>query len=293
MAKFALELNSHSLSYYQQCEKRFKFSERDLLTMKGDYYPFKRGEGIARFLALWYKAKRRKYSIKRLEQFEDKLFKIMMRSPYFKNSKSEINFKTRKRQTVLIDDDNLHIASRLMAYFNKYRHEKYPIIAIEQGFSKIIYEDKYTIFSYSGRPDLVLDYGRFGIGPMDHKSESRANDIFKFNNQFAGYTWALDAKVGIVNYIGLQTDLKDGDVLRRDAFTFTENQINRWKSDTIEWYFRILHSIVNKKFIRSWRCEGKYGACLYSSLCTSGTRKEELIKIKRDFKKLEKPYRSW
>ena len=293
MAKFSIELNSHSLSYYQQCEKRFKYSERDLLVGKGDYYPFKRGEGISRFLALWYRARKRKYSNERLEEYEFKLFKLMARSPHFVNSKEIIDLKTKTRKTLELEDDKLHIATRLMEYFHKYRYEKYPIIAVEQGFSKILHEDKHVLFSYSGRPDLVLDYGRFGIGAMDHKSESRESNIAKFNNQFIGYTWALDAKVGIINYIGLQKDSSEGSVLRRDAFTFTQNQIDRWRSDTIEWYYRILHSIVNKKYLRSWRCEGKYGVCLYNTLCTSGTRKEELIKIKRGFNKLEKPYRSW
>ena len=297
MAKFTLELNSHSLSHYQNCAMEYKFSERDLLIPKGDaYYPFKRGEGIARYMAIWYRARALNYSADRLELLEEKLIRYMMRSEYFVNSRTTLNLRTRKKELLMLDDDKIHIASRIAAYFNKYRNENYPIIAVEKGFSKVIYEDKSVLFSYSGRPDLVLDYGKYGIGAMDHKSEAmNRGNLLHFNNQFAGYTWALGngSGVGIVNYIGLQKDLQDGKVLRRDAFTFTEAQIDRWKSDTIEWYFRILHSIVNKKWLRSWRCEGKYGPCQYYKICSTGSRRAELIKIKQSFEKRDKAYRSW
>ena len=191
-------------------------------------------------------------------------------------------------------DDRAFIGSRLIGYFNKYRCEKWPVISVEKGFSKTIYEDKYVHFIYSGRPDVVLDYGQnVGIGPMDHKSESRESDIAPFNNQFVGYLWALNANFGIINYIGLQQNPKEGDIFRRKSFHFTDNQIAKWQSDMIEWYYAVRMAIAKKKFMRSWRCEGKYGTCLYHTLCTSGTKNEEKMKIKRDFVKLEQPYRSW
>jgi PD-(D/E)XK nuclease superfamily len=280
--KLCLELNSHSLSHFQACEKRFYFSEISLLVSKGEYYPFKRGSGIAKYLSYWYSAQKKKYSSEKLRAFEKRLFNRMAKSSEFFNSWKN-------------EDDALHIASRLMGYFSKYREENLPVIAVEKGFSKILYEDSHVLFVYSGRPDLVVDYGTPGpgIGPMDHKSESRENDIFYFNNQFIGYCWAINAHYGQVNYIGLQKDKKDNEVLRRTSFSFTTAQIERWRNDTIEWYHKVLWARRNKKFLRSWNCSGKYGTCLYSSLCTSGSRNEELIKIKRDFRKLDQPYKSW
>lgn len=278
--KFSLELNSHSLSHIQMCEKRYQYEEISLLRDKREYYPFKRGAGISKYLAYWYMARKKGYVDNKLMDFEFRLMKRMAHDNSFVN----INYGT---------DDKLHISSRLMGYFNKYRNETYKPVAIEKPFTKIIYEDNNVLFAYSGRPDLILDYGQFGVGPMDHKSESRESNIATFNNQFAGYCWATNARIGMVNYIGLQLDSKDNKVLRREAFTFTESQLNRWKSDTIEWYFRAMHSIVNKKFLRSWRCEGKYSLCTYYKLCTSGSRNEERIKIKRDYIKIDKPYQSW
>ena len=279
--KFSLELNSHSLSYFQQCEKRFQFSELELLVSQDEYYPFKRGAGISTYLGLWYLAKKKNYEPKKLQKLEDFLFKKMLKTDAFINHKYN-------------EDDRLHIASRLVGYFNKFRTENYPVIAVEEGFSKTIYEDNNVLFIYSGRPDLVVDFGEhYGIGPIDHKSESRANDIIKFSNQFAGYCWALGSRMGIINYIGLQKDCQHNKVLRREAFTFTDGQIKKWQDDTIRWYFRAMSSIVNKNFLRSWNCAGKYGNCLYHPICTSQTEKEELIHINRDYAKLDKPYRSW
>lgn len=279
--KFALELNSHSLSYYQQCEQRYDFEQIKLLQINEEYYPFKRGAGISRALAIWYLAKQKNYQSKKLEKLEEFLFKKMAKSDAFFNEKYKTN-------------DRMHIASRIIGYFNKYRNEGYSVIAVEKGFSKILYEDDNVLFTYSGRPDVILDFGKgFGIGPMDHKSESRRNDLTKFNNQFVGYCWALNSNVGVINYIGLQKDAKDNEVLRRESFTFTNEQIERWKDDTIKWYHRIARSIINNSFIRSWHCDGKYGVCKYHNLCISGSAAEELIKIERDFIKLPEPYKSW
>jgi len=280
--RFCLELNSHSLSAFQRCEREFDLTNLKLMADRREYYPFKRGAGISHVLGIWYLAKQKNYSLKRLEKLEEFLFKKMMRSSHFINTRYN-------------EDDRLHIASRLMGYFNKYRCEKnMDIIAVEKGFSKVIYEDKFHLFVYSGRPDLVCNFGgNFGIGAMDHKSESRKNDIADFNNQFVGYSWSLGATTGITNYIGLQKDAKDNEVLRREAYTFTPNQIDKWKSDTIDWYYRITRSITGKKFLRSWNCENKYGKCMYYNICTSGTVAEEKMKLDRDFIKLDKPYRSW
>jgi len=278
--RFVLELNSHALSYFQNCEMRYKYSNVDLLVQREEYYPFKRGAGIARYLAIWYLAKKKNYSAEKMKRLEWFLFKRMAASSAFINTKYS-------------EDDRMDIAARVKAYFNKYRTENYPIIAVEEGFSKILFENKDVLFVYSGRPDLVVDFGKFGIGPIDHKTESRESNIAPFNNQFVGYCWALGANFGLVNYIGLQKDFKDDSVLRRKAFSFTNAQIAKWRNDTISWYNRIMKSIVSKNYTRSWNCEGKYGTCLYHNICISGSPKEELIKIKRDFKTSERVYRSW
>ena len=278
--KFCLELNSHSLSDYQMCEKRFQYNFINNYQSKETHYPFKRGAAIAKYLFYWYEARLRRYDNNKLRAFEDKLFKRMIKDDSFYDPKWE-------------QDDKLLIASRLMGYFNKYRNETYQIISVEKGFSKVIFENEYSYFIYSGRPDLVVDFGRYGIGPIDHKSESRENNLASFQNQFVGYCWAIGSQIGLVNYIGLQKDFKEGDILRRTFFTFTPSQINKWKSDTIKWYRKIAQSVANKDFTRSWRCEGKYGICMYYAVCTAGTEKEELIQLERNFNKAEKPYRSW
>ena len=279
--KFVLELNSHSLSNFQLCERKFSLSEIETLTPKGDYYPFKRGSGISRYLSIWYLAKKRGYSDARMSKLEFQLFKKMARSKAF------INSATGKK-------DNYLIAGRLSEYFSKYRNEKLGIISVEEGFSKVIYEDSSNLFIYSGRPDLVVDFGpNFGIGFMDHKSEARAYDIAPYNNQFLGYAWALNSLNGMINYIGLQSESNQGSVLRRQAIGYSLNEVNRWAADTIEWFKRIADSIKSGKYLRSWRCDTKYGMCQFYPICTSGSQNEEVMKMERDFIRLGNPYRSW
>ena len=279
--KFTLELNSHSLSDFQHCEQKFKFSEIDALTPKGEYYPFKRGSAISRYLALWYTAKKKEFSPDRMAKLEFQLFKKMARSPSFKNLNTGKN-------------DGYLIGGRLTEYFNKYRNEKLKVIAVEQGFSKIIHEDDNYLFIYSGKPDLVVDFGpNYGIGWLDHKSESRESNIAKFNNQFLGYSWALSSLVGMINYVGLQNDSRDGSVLRREAVGYNQGEIDRWREDTTSWFYRVAETIQKRSFLRGWRCDTKYGLCPFYNLCTSGSVNEESLKIEREFVRLEAPYKSW
>lgn len=273
--KLTLILNSHSLSYFQRCEKLYEYTTVRNLEPIDEIYYFTRGTLISKVLELWYRAKKRNYSIKRLENLEDNLFKIISRSKKLKES------------------DRLLIASRLIQYFTKYRHEGYKIIAVEQGFSKILYEDDYVLYIYEGKPDLLVDFGRnLGIGPVDHKSESRRNDIYPFNNQIMGYCWSVGSRIAVYNYIGLQTDSKEGDVLRREAITFSDAQIEQWRQDTIRWYHRVLKSINSKDFLRSWNCDGKYSICQFSKVCEQPTENGKLIKIKNFYQERE-PYKSW
>ena len=283
--RFSLEVNSHSLSYFQQCEMRYNFSEKELLTYLKEPYPFKRGSAISKYLALWYLARKREYVNDKLIAFENRLMRRMARDQAFTHSDGT--------------DDTMHIATRLKGYFNKYRSEPYKVIAVEQGFSKILFEDENVKFIYSGRPDLVVDFGNgAGIGPIDHKSESQKRDLREFQNQFIGYCWGLGVNTGMINYIGLQPRPKNTreemlEVLRRSAFTFSNDQIRRWLEDTTAWCHRIMRAIVNQKYLRSWNCDGMYSRCLYYSICSSRNPAEELINIKTNYERNLEPYRSW
>jgi len=273
--KLTLILNSHSLSYYQKCEKLYEYTTIRNLEQIEEIYPFTRGSLISKILELWYRAKKLSYSKERLEDLEFKLYKIVFRSKSLK------------------EDDRTLISARLQEYFEKYRLETYKVIAVEKGFSKILYEDDYVLYIYEGKPDLVVDFGpNLGIGPIDHKSESRRNDIYPFNNQILGYCWSMDSKIGMYNYIGLQNDDQNGKVLRRETLTFSENQINQWRDDTIQWFHRILRSLNSKNYLRSWNCQGVYGVCSFSKVCEMPTENGKLVKIKNLFKERE-PYRSW
>lgn len=273
--KFTLTLNSHSLSTFQNCEEAYRLREVEHLELDAEYYPFTRGALISKILELWYLAKQKKYNLEKLERLEMRLFKSVARNKSLKNG------------------DGMALGSRLMQYFEKYRNESYDILGVEKGFSKILYEDSHVLFIYEGRPDLIVNFGKnYGIGPVDHKSESRRFDLYAFQNQFMGYCWALETTLGMINYIGLQTDSKDGEVLRRSTFNFTQAQIDQWKNDTIKWYSRVMRSIVSKSYTRSWRCEGKYSLCPYTQICEQPNQNTKLIKI-RDFYKVVEPHKSW
>lgn len=283
--KFTLILNSHSLSDFQRCEEIYRLNNIVQIEPIKPYYPFARGELLSRIMEIWYKAKKRNLELKKLHKLEFRLMKVAAGSKLLKEGGPDK------------EDQSLLIAGRLMQYFRKYRNENLKILAVEQGFSKVIYEDNNVYFVYEGRPDLVVDFGGgVGIGPVDHKSESRRSDIYEFNNQFLGYCWATGTKLGMVNYIGLQKEGNEGkkdDVLRRTTFNFTPHQIEKWQNDTIKWFFRAMRTIVSKTYLPSLNCEGKYGVCRFKEVCEQHNDRTKQRIIDRSFKYREEKYKSW
>ena len=205
--------------------------------------------------------------------------------------------KVLTKSKILLEEDRLPIASRMMQYFRKYKNESFKILAVEKGFSKVLYEDKNVYFVYEGRPDLVVDFGSsYGHGPVDHKSESRRSDIYEFNNQFQGYCWAMGSKLGMINYLGLQKESNEGkkdDVLRRTIFNFSEGQLEAWKNKTIKWYFRVMQSINSNLYLPSGNCEGKYGTCVFHEICEQPSERAKDRIIAKDFIINPKVYTSW
>lgn len=261
--RIALILNSHSLSSFQRCPKSHEYTDIIKLEPRKDYRPFKRGGVITLALANYYEGLR-------LEQ-------------------NKVDLITNIHQFIathsdLSEEDQGLISTRFLRYCKYYKNETLGTIAIEKGFSKVIYEDKFVYFAYEGTPDLVGYYPSIPILVMDHKSESRKSDIYTFNNQFLGYCFGVGTEIGQINYFGLQETGKPEEWFRRTTIDFKKEQIDAWKADTIKWFYRIAQARKSKDFLRTHQCEGKYGVCQFHKLCEITEEKFRLDYQEKNFK---------
>lgn len=175
-------------------------------------------------------------------------------------------------------------------YMEHYRDETWKPIQVEKGFSRVLYEDNENLFIYEGRPDfygtnLQLDYEFVS----DHKVQFRAYDIYPYANQPFGYLWALGVREFVYNYLKI---LSKSFEFRRVPITFEQKLIDNWRSETIEWYFKVKDAIQKKRFLKSFQCSDVYGTCEYHSICECTTDNQKLFTIQTGFS-LKPPYRSW
>lgn len=282
--------NSHSLSDYQQCPRKYEFTGIHKIEPAKDKAVFRRGTVISLMLQTYYQG-----IIDGLTVVE----RVMKALEILAAEKIPL---VEKRIVVAPDNPKIKelIEERFMAYVKHYKHEGFIPVAVEQGFSKVLYEDSRVVFVYEGRPDLVMRTKDGRLIVFDHKSTERIDKITPLNNQSIGYCWATPADFFIYNYFGLQANYDPKTNFVRDDVTIDEKIIQPWLATTRNWYYKILFSEINyKKNIDvegyhldpSWQCDGKYGRCDYYSLCTSSSDAVMLNKIRQEFKIND--YRSW
>ena len=270
--KFTLTLNSHSLSYFQQCEAQYQYSTVFSIEKLGSKTKMDQGVLYAQYLEAYY---RNKISPKRY------LSGYLGNAPaWFNRISKRLGYDNR---------DTKQLYGAMLDYTVHYQTESWVPLAIERGFSRIIYEDQHNRFIYEGRPDFVgLDCVGGSLIVSDHKTQGRKDSFYQHNNQALGYLWNYKAKNFIYNYIVL---LKTTE-FRREVFTIQQNQIDSWRSDTIEWYFRVKDAMTKRTFLKSFNCQGRWSICPFTPICERPTEEQKLYTIQAQFKK-RIPYRSW
>ena len=227
-----LTLDSHSLSNYQRCPQLYNYTDVQNIEPISLYAPFEKGTVISRCLEDYYKQPEITGSI---------LKEICEKNIYNSNSLDEVS--------------RLHIQMRFLKYAQYYKNEQWKVVAVEEGFSSVLYEDKNFKFIYEGRPDLVVSLQDNRLAIIDHKSESRSDNLYFYNNQALGYCWATGVRIFTYSYFGLQETGGPKDWFRRSSIVFEDKQIQNWEENTISWYFRLLNDAW---FQKSYQCTGKY-----------------------------------
>ena len=162
-----------------------------------------------------------------------------------------------------------------------------PAPAVELGFSIPIIDTEDFFFVLEGKIDLVASINDIDFY-IDHKTQSREYNLYKYNIQMMNYALALNhvlggsLRRGMYNYIGMQQSEPKNGFYRRQVIYFGPEKLARWKKRLTDIFFKI-HSLIDRRsFEQNWAsCERKYGFCQFTSLCEEDDprRKEGLIQI--------------
>jgi len=270
MPKFVLTLNSHSLADYQQCPTRYLFTNHLKIQPAETKPAFVRGDLVTRWLAIYYQNK-----IKHKESRKELLL-----SPLFWTGRIQ---KAMRVST----NDAFSLYRVLVSYATNYQNDGWEPLAVEKGFSKILYEDDENLFVYEGRPDLIAKDSTGETMVIDHKTRSMKYQIYEFNNQVLGYLWAGEATVFLYNYL----TLTNSPGFERAPFRFSQDQIEDWRENAIDAYFNIKRDIERQKFPKSYQCSSKFGVCEFHRICEQPSSNVKLHVIRSNFK--PRNYRSW
>lgn len=267
--KLTLTCDSHSLRSFKQCPARFDFVHERKIEPIEHNEKFDIGTAVHELMRVYYGLKKEKGEITPVEL-------------------SQINELILQPTTYLTQDQKDFLEVRFLRYHKHYKNDSYVTVAVETGFSKILYEDDNYLFIYEGRPDWVFrlnDNVDSILGVADHKSQSRHYDHYFYNDQALGYCWAAGTQLFTYNYFGLQETGTPDSWFRRSKKIFQPQEIGEWHKTTIEWYFKIARILEEAVFFgnksqwdKSWQCQNGWGICEFARICEAPSiMKEDVI----------------
>lgn len=263
-----VKCDSHQLSAFQKCPQYFAYNYvLNIEPQKKKKY-FEKGTFVSRILHIYYHRKRKGKDLKKVA-----LWVFFNTYKYIPGGEDEV----------------IMVRQTLMEYFVEYDKCNWKVLATEQGFSFILYEDADVKFIYEGRPDLVVMDTDKRIIAVDHKTQSVASDIYPYNNQAIGYSIATNAKYFVYNYL----KFTQNDKFRRTPHVFSNAVKEDWKKNTIKWFWKILEAKQKVEFDRTLNCETKYGKCSMTLLCESPSEALKLYYITTAYKKRPRKWQAW
>lgn len=191
-------------------------------------------------------------------------------------------------------DPKFHL-DRLKAYLinHMWEDDASKIIAVEKGFSYILFEDTERRFILEGMIDLVTIEPGTGLTVTDHKTQSRFYDKYAYNHQALNYLNFTGANYFRYNYIGLQ-DAINANTFRRPIFKPHPDMLEQWKKDVLKTFQRMEWCLREAGFARSrTSCDGKFGVCQFHKICETPDDSKWIPTILTAYKEKENKWRAW
>lgn len=212
-------------------------------------------------------------------------------------------------------DPKFHL-DRLMAYIvtNMGRDDSMEIVAVEKGFSTLLYEDLERRYILEGMIDLVTIEPKLGLTVTDHKTQSRFDELYPVNHQLSNYMSFTAAKHFRYNYIG-QQEKQNANTFHEQIYAIPVNQyetspelgfLQQWKADVTRTFAEM------ERYLRSWlvdgipspqgikfprrrsACDGKYGLCQFHRICEiPDNSKWQPVVIDSGYKQKENKWKAW
>ena len=149
------------------------------------------------------------------------------------------------------------------AYADVYQNDNWEILAVEEPFSKVMYEDdKYRVI-YEGRVDLYVKDGGVSY-PVDHKTTESFYTPVALNTQYQGTAWAFNTDKVLENQIGMQKTYTDEKRLKRYILNYDRSVVAEFAQWTAIKAIR-LHQRIEENDLEPDFSQCRY--CQFKKVC--------------------------
>jgi PD-(D/E)XK nuclease superfamily len=187
-----------------------------------------------------------------------------------------------------LDNDVINRVIEVMEeYFDYWRiaDQGYEIIAVEQPFMKLLFENDDIRLYLAGKIDLVTSDNQYINMPTDHKSYDRSYTLGRMVNQFKCYCYILESNYLVVDKIGFQKTLKPHEKFLRPKLTFDPLYLNEWKQNVINTIVgNYLHCVSENIWpMNETSCDKFNRQCEYYAICDSSGLPAKNWKINSEY----------
>lgn len=206
-------------------------------------------------------------------------------------------------------DPKFHV-DRLRAYLITHMCEddSAEIVAVEKGFSTLLFEDSQRRYILEGMIDLIWIKKHMGLTVTDHKTQQRMYEKYFHNHQLFNYLAFTGANYFEYNFLG-QQQTQNEDTFRRPIFKPHPGAIEQWKRDVLRTFEEMERYIIyeNPKLgenadtqifereafpKRLTQCQTKFGLCQFHKLCELPDDSSYREVVLKHYKQKE-PWKAW
>lgn len=190
----------------------------------------------------------------------------------------------------LSNDEADHLVDTMESYFDHWRvaDQSFEILAVEQAFMYLLYEDEEIKIYLAGKLDLLVRDNQYPRLIYDHKSFSRSGPVNAMSNQFKNYCIAADCNYLIVNRIGLQKSLSPEQKFLRVPLSYDHLIFESWRKNVIHNMMYYLQCEAEGYWPTNETSCDKYNRpCEYLEVCNSSGEESKDFKLKYNFIQVE------
>lgn len=229
-------------------------------------------------------------------------YKLLAEGLYFNDRMHACLMKMREfssdpNQSNLDEDDSKIVINAVEESLDHWRpeDETFSILAVEQPFAYVLYEDDFVRIIISGKIDLLVDKPELARSagymnlPIDHKTQSKNFDAPRLSNQFINYAIACNSNYLFVNKIGLQKTVEPTEKFKRVPFSYDETFKQQWKDNLTKVILgRYLTCVgLNEWNLNPTSCLKFNRLCEYYDICDSSGPEAKAWKMEANYVQVE------